>query len=144
MNRNIYIAGPMRGYPLYNFAAFMLAATALRKTGNIVHSPAEIDMAKGFNPAEPLDSENNAKVFDINGALREDFRIITNGEVDTIVLLPGWRESSGASAEAVVAYYSGVMLFEVTHLEGKECMLEQLSAAPVVKFETSEPEYTGV
>jgi len=131
----VYLAGPMRGFPLYNFANFFKVAQLLREAGYTVQNPAEHDMAKGFNPSEPLDSENNAKCFDISTALREDFRLIL--DADGIVLMKGWRESSGASAEAVVAYYSGKKIFEIDPEQGLQSLVP-LDEAPTVVFEQQE------
>jgi len=137
---NIYLAGPMRGYDLYNFTSFFAAAIALRREGHTVHNPAELDMSKGFNPAEPLDSEANAKVFNINDALREDFLIILREDTNAVVLLPGWRESSGACAEVVVAKFSGTKVYELKWLNklvGGLPILERLEEQPTVSFNTN-------
>src|SRR5262245_23383467 len=48
--KKIYIAGPMRGYPSYNFPAFDEAEAALTAGGWRVLSPAAMDRAIGFNP----------------------------------------------------------------------------------------------
>lgn len=39
----LYLAGPMRGIPEFNFPAFMSAAADLRAQGHIVFNPAERD-----------------------------------------------------------------------------------------------------
>ena len=51
----IYVAGPMRGFPLYNFPAFDAAAAELRRHGHTVISPADHDREMGFN--EHTDTE---------------------------------------------------------------------------------------
>ncbi|HEY6019771.1 MAG TPA: DUF4406 domain-containing protein, partial [Candidatus Paceibacterota bacterium] len=49
--KRCYIAGPMRGLPLFNFPCFHHAADTLRILGFEVWSPAEKDEQSGFNPA---------------------------------------------------------------------------------------------
>lgn len=39
----VYLAGPMRGVPHFNFPAFHAAAAELRARGYVVFSPAEAD-----------------------------------------------------------------------------------------------------
>ena len=139
--KTVYLAGPMRGYPLYNFGEFARGARILRDLGYLVESPAEYDLAKGFNPAEPLDSETNAKVFDINAVLAEDFRIILE-KCDALVMLPRWRESSGACAEAVVAYYSGKEIWELVDRLSGEVELVRMKKVPQIRFDDG-AQYTG-
>lgn len=94
----LYIAGPMRGYELFNFPAFDEAAAELREMGHEVWSPAEIDRELGFDPEGTLEEQG----FDLQAAMRRDLAIITN-TIDGIVLLPGWERSSGARTERFVA-----------------------------------------
>jgi nucleoside 2-deoxyribosyltransferase len=111
MTYDIYLAGPMRGHPLYNFPAFFKAAMALRKAGHYVISPAERDMAEGFNPGEPLDSPANSEIFNLGETFAWDFKAIM--ETDAVVLLPGWRESKGVQAELVLAMALERPIFEI-------------------------------
>lgn len=106
--KTIYLAGPMRGKPLYNFAAFATAAMELREKGIHVLSPAERDMAAGFNPA--LELGDPAQEFSLGDAFRWDFEAICR--VDAVVVLPGWRASSGVQAELVLAFNLGRPVFE--------------------------------
>ena len=46
----VYIAGPMRGYPRFNFDAFDAAQSHLESLGYRVISPAALDREVGFNP----------------------------------------------------------------------------------------------
>lgn len=105
----IYLAGPMRGYKLYNFPAFAEASRVLRLLGHEVISPAEMDLAKGFDPSLPIDHPDQIP-FDMASVLKEDFEAILS-ECEAIVLLPGWSGSAGAKAEMVVGYYSGKRIY---------------------------------
>ena len=111
MTRAIYIAGPMRGIPLWNFPAFDRAAASLRLHGWQVFNPAQHDRDEG------LDTNDYPKTpawFTLEKALQWDFaRII---EAGTICLLDGWEESSGAAKELRVAEDVGA---KVWRLEGE-------------------------
>lgn len=104
----IYLAGPMHGYPLYNFAAFFAAAIALRADGHTVENPAEYDMSIGLDPSLPLDDPNQIS-FDMESVLKQDFEKILAS--NAICFLPGWEKSTGALAERIVAHYSGREIF---------------------------------
>lgn len=95
--KRAYLAGPMRGYEHYNFPAFDAAAAVLRADGWEIFSPAEIDREIGFDEKsdDPLPKGFLAE------ALRRDTIIIA--DVDNIILLPGWQESSGANYEMTIA-----------------------------------------
>ena len=104
-----YLGGPMRGLPLYNFPAFKEAAIDLRKRGWEVLSPAEHDEANGFNPA--IDTEES---FDLQAAMRWDIESVIKS--DTVILLPGWRTSSGVAIEISVARAVGIPVLEYPDL----------------------------
>lgn len=104
----LYIAGPMRGQPLYNFPKFFEVALALRALGHEVVNPAEHDMAKGFNPALPMDHADQIS-FSMEDTLRSDFMAIL--KADGIVMLPGWEESSGARDEFHLASRAGRCIY---------------------------------
>lgn len=108
----LYLAGPMRGYTLYNFPAFFSAAMLLRQQGHQVSNPAEKDMAVGLNPSERLDHADNA-YFSLEEAFKWDLHAIMRAEA--IVLMPGWRESKGAQAELVLAVALQRKVFELIH-----------------------------
>lgn len=95
-----YIAGPMRGYPMCNFPAFLMAARVLQTRGFLTKSPAEKDIEAGFDPSRPIEEQG----FDMGAAFRWDFQACT--ECTGIILLPGWENSTGAKAERVVATLS--------------------------------------
>ena len=94
----IYLAGPMRGLPLFNFPAFDEAAAKLRSEGHTVFNPAEQDRAAGFNPATDT-AHDTAYYMAID--LPEVCR------ADAIALLPNWEKSSGVRIELIVAIELG-------------------------------------
>ena len=95
----IYIAGPMRGLPDFNFPAFHAAAAELRALGHTVFNPAEADTADGFDPRrdEPLPMAHY---------MARDLPEVCRA--DMVVLLFGWSVSKGAKLEAYVARACGI------------------------------------
>lgn len=104
--KRIYIAGPMRGYPDFNAPAFRDAAKRLRAAGHEVFCPTERDDAHGFTPDGMAFTGTEAELdeagFDLRRALCDDLVWITR-HADAVVVLPGWEDSRGATAEAATA-----------------------------------------
>ena len=108
--KSCYIAGPMRGIPEYNYPAFMAAAELLRGLGWMAYNPAEMDIAKDFEDyaSRSLDEQ---KLHDSAQAARRfaqrDLNVIIEKlqaeRGDTLFMLPGWENSTGAQAEVAVA-----------------------------------------
>jgi uncharacterized protein DUF4406 len=103
----LYLAGPMRGYPFFNFPAFHEAAAVLRNQGHTIFSPAERDEAingEDFAKRFPTGSNDDAAAqgFDLRAALCDDLTWVCR-EADGIALLPGWEKSRGARAEKATA-----------------------------------------
>lgn len=99
----IYLAGPMRGYPNFNFPAFAFAAAKLREQGHEVFSPAE----KG----EEVILTDNPDIQEHLVFRRKVFLIDTSWicqHADAVALLPGWEKSSGANAELALAKAIGL------------------------------------
>lgn len=94
----LYLAGPMTGYPRWNFDAFERGASALRSAGFEVISPAEVDLAEGFDPDAPAHLYTRE---DLLAALRRDAELVLAS--DGVALLDGWRQSKGALAERALA-----------------------------------------
>lgn len=114
----VYLAGPMRGKPNFNFPAFHFAAAKLRQEGYEVFSPAE----KGEETI--LTSDPGWITGTSSGGLQEnlqfrrkvfllDTQYICN-EADAVFLLNGWEKSKGAVAERALAEAIGL---EVRELE---------------------------
>lgn len=111
MQKTVYIAGPMRGIPQYNFPAFDEAAKMLRGIYETVISPADLDREIGFvMPVEPWNWNELPLGFDFKAAQERDLAAVM--ESDAIYLLDGWEKSKGAKAELALAEWRGI---EVLH-----------------------------
>jgi hypothetical protein len=112
----IYVAGPMRGLPFFNFPAFHSATAALRADGHEVFNPAERDEAAHGKDvaASPTGDLGDAvqKGFSLREALGADMAWIC-GHADAVGLLPGWENSKGARAERALAEALGLHVFEI-------------------------------
>jgi len=102
----IYLAGPMRGIPNFNFPAFFKAALELRANGHEVFNPAEDDVNEygwdiAYSPTGSMEDIRHLG-FSIRDALARDVHYICR-HADTLVLLPGWSNSKGALAEKALA-----------------------------------------
>lgn len=84
--RRCYIAGPMSGYVDHNFPAFKKAAKELR--------------ARGYDVISPHEIENDQN--DWYQCMRDDIKQLV--DCDTIYLLDGWWNSTGAKLECTIAY----------------------------------------
>lgn len=95
----VYLAGPMRGIPDYNYPAFNSAAKRLREMGHQVFNPAEhgadID-------AESDDALRQYMLIDLPAVL----------SADVVVALVGWQVSTGAALEMQVATTCGIPCFD--------------------------------
>ncbi len=110
MGLRVYIAGPMRGIPLYNFPAFDAAKQSLLNLGYIPISPADIDRDNGFDPTIlPADhdwSSVDSIGLDLREVVRRDLTALLS--CDAVYLLEDWHKSIGASAEVAVAKWLGL------------------------------------
>ncbi len=114
----IYLAGPMRGIPEFNFPVFYQAAARLREQGHEVFSPAERDnLAHGTDISQGniTGDENLAAAkhgFSLREALADDSQWICR-YADAIYLLPGWQHSRGATAERALGIALGLEIVEM-------------------------------
>lgn len=97
--KRIYIAGPMSGYPKFNYPAFHEAERKLRDAGYIPVSP-----AKEHQVSE--DGDDFAEGATYQDCLRDALRSLLT--CDGVALLPGWAESKGARLEFHVATTLGL------------------------------------
>ena len=111
----IYISGPMRTIPEFNFPAFHEAAARLRAAGHVVFSPAERDNEKhgtdisvgNATGDEALAAEQFG--FSLREAMKEDCVWICE-HAEAIYLLRGWEQSKGATAERALAIALGLVV----------------------------------
>lgn len=113
----LYLAGPMRGIPHFNFPAFNAAAAVLRAEGHEVFNPAEKDCERHKHDISADNHSGSEQDLDkkfgyppggfLRMALGEDLAWIC-AEAEGIVLLPGWESSKGACAEYYTAKALGL------------------------------------
>lgn len=123
----VYLAGPMRGFPLYNFPRFHEVTKTLRKWGYEVINPAEEDEKVGIDPSKPISQELIAY------RLEADFAMIE--ECEAIVFLPGWQASSGAVSERFHAMKHDLRVYEYIGVTDEGVTLRCLAAGVDDKVE---------
>ena len=94
-HNRIYIAGPMRGLPDYNYPAFKAAAARLRAEGWLVENPAEI--SEQFGTADEIAADAAC----LDKLIMLEKCIVTT--CDAIYLLQGWENSVGTRDELAIA-----------------------------------------
>lgn len=103
MSKKVYIAGPMTGYPEFNFPLFNSVAERLRSEGWTVFNPAD---KEGETLSERSRKDGDAQLAKADGF---NFRDVYTWDVnkviesDAIYMLPGWENSPGACGEHAVA-----------------------------------------
>ncbi len=124
----IYIAGPMTHIPQFNFPAFDRAAEALRGVGWKVVCPSELDNAA--DRAAALSSPDGSVLDYGNGVkatwgdfLARDVKLLADGGIHAIAVLPGWEKSRGARLETFVG--------------------KALHGMPVYRFTECDPQWDG-
>jgi hypothetical protein len=95
----LYLAGPMTGYPEFNFPAFAAESARLRALGFEVVNPAELNVG---NDGDWLT------------CMRTDIRELVTCE--GIALLPGWEKSKGARIEEGIARQLGFCVYTSAHI----------------------------
>lgn len=116
--RRVYIAGPMRGYPKFNFPAFDAARDLALNMGYDPISPADLDRENGIHEDTVIPPEQEAER--TREFVRRDIDALLslraeNG--DAIALLPGWARSTGALAEFWVARWLGLKVLDALTME---------------------------
>lgn len=114
--RRCYVAGPMRSRPRYNYPAFFEAERRLRAVGWEVFNPAKMDVEADGAPHlwwSRAQQERHASIpANARHYAQRDLGVIVgilraeNG--DAVVLLEGWEQSIGATAERAAALWVGL------------------------------------
>jgi len=121
--RRAYIAGPMRGFPKYNFPAFLDADEQVRRRGFETLNPAVIEIEQGLDPINrPEEAEERVSQFTsedwMEVILRDLGCILTlDPKTDALFVLPGWERSTGAVAEVMLARWMGVQVRDVLTMD---------------------------
>lgn len=110
MKGPLYLAGPMTGYPEFNFPAFRATTARLREMGWDVRSPHELDESEHGGRAPAKDEAHAWGYY-----LRRDIKLLV--DCDAIAVLPGWRASRGASLEVHIATALGMPVLDAETLE---------------------------
>ena len=116
----IYLAGPMRGIPYFNFPAFFAAEEKLKKKGHKVFNPARRDVQKYGKEIAAPDGSIKTAASQVGFSLREALAMDAQWlclNADAIALLPGWKKSKGATAELALAKALGLKV--ITLKKGK-------------------------
>jgi hypothetical protein len=110
MRGPVYLAGPMTGYEGFNFPAFRAATARLRGLGIDVRSPHEWDEDENGGRAPTIGEAKPWSYY-----LRRDLHLLL--ECEAVAVLPGWRDSKGATLEVHVASALGMPVLDAETLE---------------------------
>lgn len=104
-----YIAGPMRGYPKFNFEAFFDAEDSLNRLGWECLNPARMDLQANPDIKDP-DLLPTGKMWeyverDVHALNTIAKAVAEEGVQGAVHFLPGWHKSKGATAEHAVAQW---------------------------------------
>ena len=110
--KQVYLAGPMRGYIDYNFPLFLRLGKELEEKGLKVFNPAQNDIDRdGFNP-------KTDEARDFSYYMIQDLPAVCKS--NAVLVLPGWEFSKGACLEVHVAKECDIPVFNIFDvLEGR-------------------------
>lgn len=115
MNDAVYIAGPMRGLPNFNYDLFHQVTEQFRESGITV-----------FNPAETFDGDQSREFSEY---MRADVKMLLKSSM--VFFLPGWQDSEGARLEYLLARALG--LETLFHRDADQTEPAEMTAARIVR-----------
>lgn len=115
MTDAVYLSGPMRGLPNFNYDLFNSTASAMREAGLVV-----------LNPAENFDGDTSREFGEY---MRADIKMLL--KAGSIFLLPGWQDSEGARIEYQIAKSLGLDV--IYHAEADQTEPAEMTAARIVR-----------
>ncbi|MFZ5852281.1 MAG: DUF4406 domain-containing protein [Actinomycetota bacterium] len=119
----LYIAGPMRGYPDWNYPAFFAAEEVLRSLGHATLNPARNDadtLPEAIAAAGSQDSPTKPWAHYMAKDLPQVMA------ADGLCVLPGWQRSQGARLETHVAKALGIPLYCLVREGGQHRLVPRL------------------
>jgi hypothetical protein len=142
---DVYVAGPMRGIPLYNFPAFDAAAAFYRSQGLTVLSPAELDREHGIDPTT-LPTGHDWSVeppgTTFGELISRDLAVLPRCR--SISLLDRWTGSEGARMELSRALELGLEVRDAARdMEQHYRLLENASPMTSKEVRTTDPTTGG-
>jgi hypothetical protein len=99
----IYVAGPMRGYPEFNYPKFNGFASELAGAGWDIVNPVRV--GESIADAEAINSDPAL----LEAVLAAE--ILALKTCEAIYLLNGWEKSDGARKEVAAAIAHGLMIY---------------------------------
>lgn len=102
--KKIYLAGPMRGYPGWNAAAFKDAEDRWILAGWQVFNPVAISKAMCYTEQSDNDRQH------LEHVIHTDIACLFKS--DAIGLLPGWEKSRGATVELALANFLSLKVYD--------------------------------
>jgi hypothetical protein len=119
----VYVCGPMRGLPEFNFPAFFEAEAKLKAMGHEVVNPARLDRDEGFDETFEYD-EDSLRLLLPGFIIRNVTELIG---CDAVCLLDGWERSGGVKFELAVAAYMGLRVVGLEYgIVYRDCSVSQI------------------
>lgn len=106
----VYLAGPMRGLPGWNFAEFDRVEKLWTAAGHQVFSPARTCRALGYAPPEGSSSDSHVDRQHLLHVIQTDLACIY--ACDAVVVLDGWESSRGATVEVALAQFLNLPIYD--------------------------------
>ena len=117
--QRLYLAGPMRGIPYYNYPEFERIKGLLTLMNVDVVSPVDLDRDHGFDAmklpegwtVDDVDWHRMPEGLEIGAVLARNVKAI--GTTDGIVVMDGWRRSGGSLMEMMAVRAMRLKLYEI-------------------------------